>query len=103
MSLSAAATQSKPFPLEEEEFDAAAEEGLGAEAAEEVAGAGLEAAVAGRGEEEEAGEDAAAATTAASLALALGAANGLTLGPLGPVVAAATASAGAANPSATAE
>ena len=102
MSLSAAATQSKPFPLEEEEFDAAAEEGLGAGAAEEVAGAGLEAAVAGRGEEE-AGEDAAAATTAASLALALGAANGLTLGPLGPVVAAATASAGAANPSATAE
>ena len=120
MSFRAAATQSKPPPPappeeEEEEFDGAAEEEEGAGAGEAAAlddaedeedvgaVAGLVAA-AGEDDDEDdeggegAGDAAAGATTAASLAFALGAAKGLTVGLLAPI-----ASEGAAKPSVASE
>lgn len=101
MSFSAAATQSNPLPAEET-FDAAAA-GAGAAAAaavldEDGAGAGLAAVVAEEDDDEgEGAGDAAAAAATTEASLALGAANGLTVGPLAPVT---IASAGAAKPSA---
>lgn len=86
MSLRAAATQSKPTPPFFEEFD------------DEEEGAGAGAADAGSDDD---GEGAGAGLEAEAEALVLGAAKGLTVGFLTGVVVAATASAGAANPSAT--